>query len=336
MNSSVNSPAKQFSHIYVERSVRDTKESVEILQKFKSAKIIEIEHYKDIFNRANQNFDTQAKSKKLILARREPPYLQKGSKYSDDFGFEQFFYISTMFGCLYDCSYCYLQGLYNSANIVIFVNIDEHLNAIKQHLSKPTLVAISYDTDTLAVESIAKHTEAWLNLVKQEPNLNIEVRTKSSAFKAIQHLDPTSRATLAWSLSPQTIIDAHESRTASLQRRLDAIKNAILSGWQVRICIDPVIYCDDFKREYCTLIDTIFKTIDPAQLHSLTIGSFRMSSAHLKSLKRLSRSSVAFYPYSVQNQTVSYPKEIEQFVLTTLKNRALEYIDAKKIRVWEL
>ena len=30
-----------------------------------------------------------------------------------------------MYNCLFDCRYCFLQGMYNSSNFVIFVNYED-------------------------------------------------------------------------------------------------------------------------------------------------------------------------------------------------------------------
>ena len=60
----------KFSHIYVEDQVRDLALSKLVLKKFKNSEIIQIRHYKDIFNRTNQDFQVQKRTMKLILAKR--------------------------------------------------------------------------------------------------------------------------------------------------------------------------------------------------------------------------------------------------------------------------
>ena len=43
-----------FSHIYVERGVREHPRTKQILSRFPEAQVIEIAHYKDVFNRRRQ------------------------------------------------------------------------------------------------------------------------------------------------------------------------------------------------------------------------------------------------------------------------------------------
>lgn len=306
------------------------------MEKFSKSKIIIIKHYKDVFNRPNQDFALQSKSKNLILARRDAPFLYEGSYYSDGFEYENFFYTPSILGCLYDCEYCYLSGMYNSANSVLFVNIDDFFDALTPYLKKPTLVAISYDTDTLAIESITSHTKMWIEHAKKHPNLHLEVRTKSANFKAISSLTCNDNIVLAWTLSPQKIIELYEHKTPSLEKRLKSIKEAIDAGWRVRVCIDPVIYNEEFETLYPPLIEKLFATIEAEKLFQLTLGSFRMSSTHLKRIKKLRRSDIAFYPYEVQDGIVSYGKTLEQAILHVMVQKALQYIPQSRIRTWQL
>lgn len=37
-----------------------------------------------------------------------------------------------MFNCIYDCRYCFLQGMYSSANYVIFVNFEDFDKEIEE------------------------------------------------------------------------------------------------------------------------------------------------------------------------------------------------------------
>jgi len=330
------SPCELFSHLYIESSVLTHPETERIIKRFERSRVIEINHYKDLFNRNNQDFAIQSRSKNLILARKEAPFLYEGSYYSDGFEFEHFFYTPSLLGCLYDCDYCYLQGMYNSANTVLFVNLEDFFDALTPYLDRPTLVAISYDTDTLAVEKLTGQSRRWIEHTAQTPNLHLEIRTKSANFRAIDDMAPNDRIVLAWTLSPQMIIERYEHFTPSLEARLRAIKAAVETGWQVRVCIDPVIFTDNFDALYPELIDTLFLHVKPESLYSLTLGSFRMSSQHLKKLKQLRRSDIAFYPYDVSEGIVTYPERIEQHILNVMMQKALQYMPKERIRTWQL
>ncbi|MBD3810397.1 MAG: radical SAM protein [Sulfuricurvum sp.] len=329
------SSPKLFSHLYVEKKVLEHPQTLKMIAKFDRSHVIVIDHYKEVFNRSNQSFAAQSTAKKLILAHKEGKFLHKGSQYSDGFGFENFFYASTLMGCLYDCDYCYLQGLYPSANTVLFVNLEDAFAEVAPYLSHPTLIATSYDTDTLAIESLTGQTVQWLEFAERYETLHLEIRTKSANFKPLEMIVPNKRVTLAWTLSPQRIIERYEHATPSLDARLKAVKNAIDAGWNVRICIDPVIYTEQFETLYGELIDKLFAQIPAHTLHQLTLGSFRMSQSHLRSLKKLRRSDIAFYPYSVKDEMVTYPEAIEAHILETLLAKATQFIPLGRIRTWQ-
>jgi spore photoproduct lyase len=320
----------------VEKSILEHPQTQRIMAKFERSHIIEIGHYKDIFNRQAQSFRAQSRSKNLILAKKEAPFLYKGSYYSDGFEFENFFYTQSLLGCLYDCDYCYLQGMYNSANTVLFINLEDFFEAVMPYLDKPTLIAISYDTDTLAVEKLTLQSQAWIEFSKQHPNLHLEIRTKSANFRAIEALTPSKQIVLAWTLSPQEIINKYEHHTPTLLARLRAIKSAIEKGWRVRVCIDPMMHDEHFEALYPPLIDTIFLHVKPESLFSLTLGSFRMSHHHLKKIKKMRHSDLAFYPYEVTEGIVAYPKELEQKMLHIMLEKATQYINKERIRTWQL
>ncbi|ADR32813.1 DNA repair photolyase-like protein [Sulfuricurvum kujiense DSM 16994] len=334
-HSSLPSQPKLFSHLYIERGILEHPQTQMIRVKFSDSQVIVIEHYKEVFNRSAQSFAAQSSAKKLILARKEGKFLHEGSQYSDGFGIKQFFYASSVMGCLYDCDYCYLQGLYPSANTVLFVNLEDAFEQLTPYLGEDTLVATSYDTDTMAIESLTHQTKSWLDFAAQNEKLHLEIRTKSANIKALKNNIPNDRVTLAWTLSPQEIIDRYEHATPSLQKRLSAVREAIQLGWKVRLCIDPVIYTENFDSLYPQLIETIFATIDPESIEHLTLGSFRMSQSHLRSLKKLRRSDVAFFPYTVKDEMATYPETVESYILETLLAKATQYLPQERIRTWQ-
>ena len=113
---------RNFSHIYIEEGALEFEVTRAVLARFEQASVIPISSYKDVFNRPQQEWQTQKQSQKLILAVKPDDLLYKASDIAPDFGHEHFYYNTPLLNCVYDCSYCFLQGLYPSANLVFFVN----------------------------------------------------------------------------------------------------------------------------------------------------------------------------------------------------------------------
>lgn len=274
-----------FSHIYIEKDAIDYPVTKEILRRFKNSSIIYINHYKDVFNRSRQNFMLQKRSQNLILAVKQSLFLYEGPDICQNFGHKNFYYASTILNCIYDCHYCYLQGLYPSANIVVFVNIDDFFMEVDKFLYKePIYLCVSYDTDLMALEGIIPYTSKWIRFAKARPKLLMEVRTKSANYKTIGDMEPLENVILAWTLSPKEIIECYEARTPALDVRLKAAKMAMDQGWNVRISIEPIINIKGWREIYRTFIEYIFAYLPSNAIYDINLGPFRMNREYFKTI----------------------------------------------------
>lgn len=330
---SVNWNLCSFSHIYVEEEAMDNENTKYILSKFKNSSIIKIRHYKDVFSRHNQNFAIQKKSQKLILACKKGNFIYKGAKVCESFGNEHFYYTSSIMNCIYNCEYCYLQGMYSSANIVIFVNLDDIFNEVKCLLKEhPVYICISYDTDLLGLEYITGFTRKWIKFASLYPELKIEIRTKSSNFKSIEDIMPQSNVILAWTLSPEEIIKKYENNTPSLKSRLNSLNYALYKGWKVRICFDPILYVDDWRENYKRCIEDTFSTLSQFNIEDVSIGVFRISKEYFKNMKKVNPYSILLsYPFENIDGVCTYSKEHHKSMMSFIYNIVSNYIEKENI-----
>jgi len=122
-----------------------------VLAAFPESKVIPVGHYKDVFNRPGQDFLAQKETPKLILACRRERFLNEGSPMCERYGHSRFYYATMMMNCIYNCAYCYLQGMYPSANVVAFVNTEDYFQAVNAILGL-AYISFSYDTDILVLK----------------------------------------------------------------------------------------------------------------------------------------------------------------------------------------
>ena len=324
---------KSFSHIYVEDEARSYPLTREIIKRFENSKIVEISNYKEVFSRNNQNFSLQKATPKLILAVKKDGFLYKGAKVCESFGNENFYYISSVINCVYDCEYCYLQGVYSSANIVIFVNIEDMFYEVEKELEKKSMyICISYDTDLLAIESITGLVKKWYNFCEKHKNLKIELRTKSANVVPFNDLKANPNFIVAWTLSPYEIAEKHESGTPGLEKRLESARKLVDSGWTVRICFDPVIYMENFKEVYGKMVDDTFEKIDSNRILDISIGTFRISKEYLKRMKKnRGPSKILYYPFHCENGVYTYEVEKKEMMMKYMKEKVLQYANEEKI-----
>ena len=101
---------------------------------------VPIDRFQELFNIRNQNFRIPEKNPALILAKKFENFVLP---VPSGFGMNSSknFYFSHMYNCLYDCDYCFLQGLYSSANYVLFVNYEDFLNTFLILLKKIKMTA---------------------------------------------------------------------------------------------------------------------------------------------------------------------------------------------------
>lgn len=319
-----------FSHIYIEKEALNYEDTLLVLQKYPKSTRIIIDHYKDVFARRGQDWRLQKKSMNLILAVRKDQFLYPGSEVTPDFGYRRFFYNALVLNCIYDCDYCYLQGMFPSANVVMFVNNDDYIQHTIQELKNgPVYLALSYDTDLLAFEKIIPYSSRWIDTASQNPDLIIEIRTKSSNYRAINHHKPLKNVILAWTLSPDTISKLYEKKTPPLKSRLRALKSAMNDGWPVRICIDPIMRVKNWKDHYAELIRTIADNIPLNKINDFSVGVFRMSKDYLKRIRQhRSDTDILYHDYETKNGVSTYRdeerKEMEHYVVDLLQHYVLK------------
>ena len=327
-----------FATVYAEKEVWN-----ETWQKQLSATPVFIDHYKDVFNRSHQNFASQKKSPSLILAKKTGTLIYKGAPVCQNFGKEHFYYTSCMMNCIYHCDYCYLQGMYPSGHVVVFVNLEDYFAELKKLLAAhPVYLCISYDTDLLALEHTFSFVSRWLTFATEQPDLTLEIRTKSGnpaifkslakVFQGKEHLK--EQIIFAWTVSPESLCQSTEHGAASLPLRLKALQAAKNAGFSVRLCFDPMIFHGGWKESYSTLVDTIFSTLSSDMLYDVSIGVFRISTEYLKNMrKKRPDSAIVQYPY-ITEHGVSHYGTLSEEMVHYLQNLLLAYLPADKIFLW--
>lgn len=336
---------EHFQHIYVEKAILQSPDVERVLRKFPKAKVIPIKHYKDVFNRKKQGRLAQSLSRKLILAKKEGQRLYDGAVVCQDFSESHFCYTSLLMNCPFHCAYCYLQGMYPSSNLVMFLNLEDYFSDCKKWIAEKgsLYLCISYDSDLLAMEGVYPYVEEFARFLNQENALRIEVRTKAGGeglWRKMQKLplslEGRKRMIFAFTLSPEEIIEEAEEGTARLSSRIFAIQKALEEGYLVRLCFDPMIYHPRWKELYSDLLQEVFEKIPMEQIHDCSVGSFRISESYLKAMgKALPNSPHTQFPYENTGGYYHYPKELMEEMEGFLYSRLQEKLPKEKIFRWD-
>ncbi|MCG6969009.1 MAG: DNA photolyase [Gammaproteobacteria bacterium] len=319
-----------FSAIYYEQEVRDIPLVQKTLQRFTQIVQVPIERYGEVFNRKSQNFRLQKRKPALILARKhDHRVLPAPPGYG--FGEGESYYFSHMLNCVYDCRYCFLQGMYRSANYVLFVNFEDFAEDISmkiQHKKTENIYFYSgYDCDSLALEPFSRFTKYFVPLFKRHENAWLELRTKSTQIRHLLEMDTVANCVIAYSFSPEAVSEALEYKVPALQKRIDAIKKLQNQGWPVALRFEPLIYHQDYKQNYLQLFNRLFSQLDVNKLHSVSMGLFRMPNDYFANIVKLYPDEKLFASGFKKGQRLTgYESDIEAEMVNYCQQQLLQRI----------
>ncbi len=318
------------SCIYIESGVRDHPRTRAMLARRRNQPVVEIQHYGEVFNPRAQDFRLQKKNPALIIARKHDRHVLPAP---DGYGLDgdHHYYFSHMLNCLYDCRYCFLQGMYQSAHQLLFVNYEDFGAAIERigrmHSPAPVWFYSGYDCDSLANEPLTRFTDYFVPLLESIDNAWLELRTKSTQVRALLEREPLPRVVTAFSFSDAVSHARLEHGVPSISRRVDAIRRLVEHGWQVGLRFDPVIYHRDYQAAFRQLLEQIFRVIDSSALHSVSLGGFRLTRNHFRRVSRLYPEEPLFaQEFELDRGIVSYPIEREREMIDYCESQLLQYI----------
>ncbi len=320
--------------LYIEENIRQHPRTLAICERFPKARQIICERYGEVFNPKAQNFRLQKQEPALILAEKYKNFaLPAPSGYG--IGAKKNYYFSHMLNCLYDCRYCFLQGMFQSANYVLFVNFEDYQLDIQRICNEtpdePIHFFSGYDCDSLALEPVTGFAEHFLPSFAGIPNAWLELRTKSTQIRSLLNREAFPRCIVAFSLSPDDVANKVEDKAPSLERRLEAMCKLQDHGWQLGLRFDPLIYQTTYQQQYADLFEQVFSRVKVESIHSVSLGIFRLPEKYFKKLVKLYPEEKLFAgPLETTKGMTAYKAELEQEMMQYCTDLLLTYIPKDK------
>lgn len=316
--------------VYVEQEVKHHPRTLAILQRLKKATVIEIERYGEVFNPKSQNFRLQKNNPALILAKKQQGFALPAPE-GYGVGGDENYYFSHMLNCVYDCRYCFLQGMYQSANYVLFVNYEDYFDEIKQisqqNPNKKFWFFSGYDCDSLAMEPITHFCDAALEAFASLDNAFLELRTKSTQIRQLLRHQPNPNVITAFSFTEMTSHQQLEQGVPSIEKRIEAMRQIQQKGWPIGLRLDPLVFHPNYQSDFKALLQQIFNTINPETVHSVSLGVFRMPKQTFKKMHDLYPEEKLFnQSFEQQHNMISYPQQREHDMLQFCTDEVLKYI----------
>lgn len=164
-----------------------------------------------------------------------------------------------IFGCGFQCSYCYCKR-HKTEGVEVATNLNDILTAVDHHawfadVEKPNQTHpkfISYDLGCNSDIALhAKHFD-WrkvFDFFKNHPQAMGSFATKYVNEKLLEY-NPEGKIRIRFSLMPQKYANLLEPNTTSIDLRIKAIDRFIKAGYDVHINFSPVIVTDNWLVEY--------------------------------------------------------------------------------------
>jgi spore photoproduct lyase len=171
------------------------------------------------------------------------------------------------YGCLFNCSYCYMKR-HQAHGLTVATNINDILTAINNHamfavVDKPNQTHDEYVTyDISCNEDFALHLRYYpweyiFDFFKDHPRAMASFATKYVNDKLLTY-NPNGRVRVRFSLMPQYYADMLEPNTSPILDRIKAIDRFIEAGYDVHINFSPVIVHD----RWLNLYEYLFKQVE--------------------------------------------------------------------------
>jgi spore photoproduct lyase len=204
-----------------------------------------------------------------------------------------YFVINFASNCPMDCSYCYLQEyLADNPQLRVFSNVDDLLGEtdelLRNHRRFHFRIGTGEITDSLALDPITGICRELIPFFAEQPNVLLELKTKSDCVEGLLQFDPKDRVVVSWSMNPQRVIDLEEHGTASLDERLRAARRCQDAGYRLGFHFDPMVEYQGWERDYESLVDRLSGAVEWRRVAWMSMGVLR----NTPGLKRLMRNRV--------------------------------------------
>lgn len=188
------------------------------------------------------------------------------------------------YGCLYNCSYCYMKR-HKPTGLDIATNTNEILTEINSHAYfdstiKPNQTHEKYITyDISCNEDFALHAKYhdWKTIFKFFRDHPIAMGSFATKYvnPILVEFDPKQKVRIRFSLMPQNISDILEPKTSKIIDRIKAIDAFIDAGYDVHINFSPVVVYNKWLEDYEYLFDMVndyvsYKDVVKAEVIFLT------------------------------------------------------------------
>ncbi len=318
-----------WNKLIIEEHLKDHPRVKAIQEKLKLPTLY-LENYDDIWGKSKKPYLHKRDSLNLFLAQKKGQLLKLAPDAYGQAG-EPHYYFIHAYNCIYECQYCYLQGYFNTPDIVIFINheeiIQEMQRVLDEHSGKRVWFHAGEFSDSLALTHLTGELELYHEFCQKNPEAIIELRTKSVNIKELTKLTPLENFIVSFSLSPKKMSSQIDLKTPSSEARLKAMASLKDKNFKIAAHFDPIIYENNFKDHYRALLEEMQNLQLTSALEYLSLGVVRFTKDVYREVERN-------YPDSPLHSTpmvksfdnkIRYNHPMRMWMMNTVKDQAIAH-----------
>jgi spore photoproduct lyase len=193
--------------------------------------------------------------------------------------------IDAVMGCPFTCSYCTIQTFYGDV-AELQADLPARLREIELQPDRLYHIGTGQASDSLVWGDRGGMLEALIQFAAENPNVLLELKTKSDNVDALLARDVPRNVVCSWSLNTQTIIDNEEHGTASLRKRVRAARSLAERGIPVGFHFHPMVWYEGWRKEYGEVAAGLISEIHPAQVAFVSMGSMTLIRPVVQQIRR--------------------------------------------------
>ncbi|MCB1758956.1 MAG: DNA photolyase [Gammaproteobacteria bacterium] len=221
--------------------------------------------------------------------------------------------------CGYHCSYCSIQSFFSGDRVYFDPDFPDKLAQLQIDPDRIYHIGTGQSSDSLMWGNSHNVLDALVTFARENPNLILELKTKSGNVSHLLDLDLPANLICTWSLNPQCIIEHEEKGSASLERRMAAALSLQQKGCLVGFHFHPMIHFDGWKVAYTAVTDRLQQLFDPDWVAMISIGTLTYTRQVIRKIReRGGDSQILKMPLVEADGKLSYPDEIKTALFSTL------------------
>ena len=199
------------------------------------------------------------------------------------------------FGCPFDCAYCYLQGTGRGDKHPRYRPLLKVTKAVKRAFNDQYFIThpVIFNSGELS-DSLMNPTnmKQIADLFETQTRHKLLLLSKSHVVQWL--IDKSLKQTIcSFSINAEEICKRWEKGACSSEQRINAAKQLVEAGYEVRLRIDPIFPIENWRGHYENLLYSIFSTL-PSDPDRITLGTPRGLAKTLMFTKDKSWEAIAF------------------------------------------